>query len=133
MTPTPIAATRRNWPRILRTGDINPETLPAADLMIVIAFGQKIADPRCITAAGEVNLHASRLPKFRGAAPINAAILAGETITGNSIIRLAQKRGRRRHGVLILIGELETAGELHDRLAEDWMPLMLVVVSKIAH
>ena len=60
--------------------------------MVVIAFGQKIADtvvhhPKF----GSVNLHASRLPKYRGAAPINAAILAGETDRGNSIIRLANK------------------------------------------
>ena len=40
---------------------------------------------------GAINLHASRLPKFRGAAPINWAILAGETETGNSIIRLANR------------------------------------------
>ena len=68
-----------------------------ADVMVVIAFGQKIADsvvnhPRL----GSVNLHASRLPKYRGAAPINAAILAGETVAGNSIIRLAQEDGRWR-------------------------------------
>ena len=60
--------------------------------MVVIAFGQKIADaavdrPRL----GSVNLHASLLPKYRGAAPINWAILSGETVTGNSVIRLAQR------------------------------------------
>src|SRR5215213_7503429 len=93
LTPAAVAqlALERDLP-LLRTADINAEPLLAADAMVVIAFGQKIADrvvhhPRL----GSVNLHASRLPKYRGAAPINAAILGGETITGNSIIRLAQK------------------------------------------
>src|SRR2546421_3234725 len=93
LTPTPIAqyAIEQNLP-LTRTGNLNSESLPPADVMVVIAFVQKILDsvvnhPRL----GSVNLHASRLPKYRGAAPINAAILAGEQFTGNSIIRLAQK------------------------------------------
>src|SRR5207244_11203976 len=80
------------------------------------------------------NLHASRLPKYRGAAPINAAILAGETVTGNSIIRLAQKMdaGAILAQSSLPIGELESAGELHDRLAEDGAPLMLSVLESLA-
>src|SRR5205085_4330160 len=107
---------------LLRTGDINDEKLPPADVIVVIAFGQKIADavvnrPRL----GSINLHASRLPKFRGAAPINAAIVAGESVTGNSVIRLAQKMdsGPILAQSSLEIGGLETAGELHDRLADD--------------
>jgi len=75
LTPTPISqfAIEKNLP-LLRTSDINKESLPPADVMVVIAFGQKIAThiteyPRL----GSINLHASRLPKFRGAAPINHA------------------------------------------------------------
>src|SRR5262245_2205307 len=93
LTPTPIAdaAVELGLP-VVKTADIDAEALPPADLLVVIAFGQKIADsvihaPRL----GAVNLHASRLPKYRGAPPINRAILAGETIAGNSVIRLAQK------------------------------------------
>ena len=136
LTATPIAefAIEQNLP-LMRTVNINEEILPQADVMIVIAFGQKIAErvvnhPRL----GSVNLHASRLPKYRGAAPINAAILGGETIAGNSIIRLAQKMdagavlGQSR----LDIGELETAGELHDRLALDGGPLMLSVLDQLA-
>src|SRR5665213_987005 len=70
LTPTAISqvALEANLP-LLRTGNINGETLPPADLMIVIAFGQKISDPIVHhSRLGSVNLHASRLPKYRGAA-----------------------------------------------------------------
>jgi methionyl-tRNA formyltransferase len=136
LTPTPIAqfALDHNLP-LTRTADINAEPLPPADIMIVIAFGQKISDtvanhPRL----GSVNLHSSRLPKYRGAAPINWAILSGDTTTGNSIIRLAQRMDAG--DVLAMsslpIGDLETAGELHDRLANDGAPLMLQTVDQLA-
>jgi methionyl-tRNA formyltransferase len=136
LTPTPIAmlALSRHLP-LLRTEDINKETLPSADLMIVIAFGQKIA-PHVVDhpRLGSVNLHASRLPKYRGAAPINWAILGGETHTGNSVIRLAQRMdaGAVLGMSNLEVGELETAGELHDRLAADGAPLMLCVVEALA-
>jgi methionyl-tRNA formyltransferase len=136
LTPTPIAsaALAAGLP-LLRTVDINHEALPAADLMVVIAFGQKIADavvhhPRL----GSINLHASRLPKYRGAAPINWAILSGETVTGNSVIRLAQRMdaGHVLGQSELPIGELETAGELHDRLANDGAVLLPRVVEALA-
>jgi methionyl-tRNA formyltransferase len=136
LTPTPIAqfAIDHNLP-LTRTLDINAEPLPPADIMIVIAFGQKISDtvashPRL----GSVNLHSSRLPKYRGAAPINWAIVNGDTTTGNSIIRLAQRMDAG--DVLAMsslpIGDLETAGELHDRLANDGAPLMLQTLAQLA-
>jgi methionyl-tRNA formyltransferase len=135
LTPTPIAriATERGLP-LLRTTNLNQETLPPADLLIVIAFGQKIAAHVVAHARlGAVNLHGSRLPMFRGAAPVNAAVLAGQTVTGNSIIRLAE---RMDAGAILAqselsIGKLETAGELHDRLAADGAPLMLEVVRRL--
>jgi methionyl-tRNA formyltransferase len=136
LTPTPITnlALARGLP-LIRTGNINEESVPPADLMIVIAFGQKIA-PHVVNhpRLGSVNLHASRLPKYRGAAPINWAVLGGETCTGNSVIRLADKMDAG--AVLAMsrleIGQLETAGELHDRLAADGAPLMLRVVESLA-
>jgi methionyl-tRNA formyltransferase len=103
--------------------------------MIVIAFGQKIGEatvhhPRL----GSVNLHASILPKYRGAAPINWAMIRGETIAGNSVIRLAQRMdaGAVLAQSSLAIGELETAGELHDRLSIDGAPLVLRVVTDLA-
>lgn len=99
------------------------------------SFGQKIA-PHVVDHArfGGINLHASILPKYRGAAPINWAIINGEKLTGNSIIRLAQKMdaGAVLAQSQLAIGELETAGELHDRLAIDGAPLMLNTLDDLA-
>src|SRR5688572_19575603 len=128
LTPTRVAslASSRNLP-LIKTQNVNTEQLPSADLLIVIAFGQKIA-PHIVDHArlGAINLHASLLPKYRGAAPINWAMIHGETVTGNSVIRLAQKMDA---GAILAqsrldIGELETAGELHDRLAQDGATLV---------
>lgn len=136
MTPTPIAqrALEAGLP-LLRTDAINREPLPDADVMVVIAFGQRIAE----TVAnhphlGSVNLHASRLPRYRGAAPINWAIMRGETLTGNSVIRLAPRMdaGAVLAESEIVIGELETAGELHDRLATDGATIVPRVVANLA-
>jgi methionyl-tRNA formyltransferase len=129
LTPTAIARfARERGARVIQTPDINGETLPSADLMVVIAFGQKIAPSAANNwRLGSVNLHASLLPKFRGAAPVNWAILRGESETGNSVIRLSEKidAGAILAQSRISIGETETAGELHDRLATDGARLML--------
>ena len=135
LTPTPIAelAIEHALP-LVRTDNINAEALPAADLMVVIAFGQKIG-PAAVDypRLGSVNLHSSLLPKYRGAAPINWAILRGDSITGNSIIRLAEKMdaGAILTQSNLSIGESETAGELHDRLAENGAPLMLNLLDQL--
>ena len=71
LTPTPLAAAAlEEGLDVVRTADVNKETLPPADVMVVIAFGQKIAEHQVGHARlGSVNLHASRLPRYRGAAP----------------------------------------------------------------
>lgn len=136
LKPTPIGqlAIDRGLP-LLRTEDINREVLPAADLLVVIAFGQKIS-PSTIEPFPKqaINLHASLLPKYRGAGPVNAAILAGDAVSGNSIIRLAERMdaGAVLGQSSLAIGELETAGELHDRLADDGAPLLLRVIAQLA-
>lgn len=136
VTPTPVAtAAGKLGLDVVRTADVNRETLPPADVMVVIAFGQKIAEHQVHHARlGSVNLHASRLPRHRGAAPINWAILSGESTTGNSVIRLAQRMdaGAVLGQSELTIGELETAGELHDRLSLDGAPLVLRVVEDLA-
>jgi methionyl-tRNA formyltransferase len=91
-----------------------------ADAWVVIAYGQKLSR-ELLADRFAINLHASLLPRWRGAAPIAAAILAGDKQTGNTVITLAD----RMDAGLILgqtvraIDPLETAGELHDRLAVD--------------
>jgi methionyl-tRNA formyltransferase len=136
LTPTAIAqlALQHNLP-VTRTANINEEMLPSADVMVVIAFGQKVA-PHVIDhpRLGSINLHASLLPRYRGAAPINWAIINGEKVTGNSVIRLAERMdagavlGQSR----LDIGEAETAGEVHDRLARDGATLVPRVLDQLA-
>jgi methionyl-tRNA formyltransferase len=127
MTPTPVAAWAEDAGlQVFRCEDANDPAVVAriaalrARVAVVIAFGQKLS-PALIDAAGElvVNLHASLLPRFRGAAPIQHAILAGERETGVSVISLA---ARMDAGLIYAqaatpISPTETAGELHDRLA----------------
>jgi len=90
------------------------------DLMVVVAYGQ-ILSPAvlAIPPRGCVNVHASLLPKYRGAAPIARAILAGETKTGVTTILMAP--GMDTGPVLLTaktnIEESDTMGTLHDRLA----------------
>ncbi|MGB6219810.1 methionyl-tRNA formyltransferase [Haloferula sp.] len=91
------------------------------DLIIVMAYGQ-ILPRRLIEMAplGCVNLHASLLPKYRGAACIQAAIDAGDKVTGVTLMHVVPKLDA---GDVILaketpIGDDDTAGSLHDRLAE---------------
>jgi methionyl-tRNA formyltransferase len=135
LTPTPIArlAIERGL-RVLKIANINQEKLEAADLLVVIAFGQKIA-PQVVNhpRLGSVNLHASLLPKYRGAAPINWAIIKGEPVSGTSVIRLAQKMdaGAILGQHQVEIGSLETAGQLHDRLAASGAELLTNVVKKL--
>jgi len=87
---------------------------------LVIAFGQKLGPELLSTMPGEcINLHASLLPKYRGAAPINWAIVNGEERSGCTVFRVAE---RMDAGPILTtrwteIKPEETAGELHDRLS----------------
>lgn len=91
-----------------------------ADLGLVIAFGQKLrSDLLGTTPGGYINLHASLLPKYRGAAPINWAIINGEERTGCTVFRIVERMdaGPIFSSRWTSIKPQETAGELHDRLA----------------
>ena len=92
-----------------------------ADLMVVVAYGL-LLPPAVLEAPrlGCVNVHASLLPRWRGAAPIQRAILAGDRDTGICIMRMEAglDTGPVFHRVATAIGEHETGGDLHDRLAE---------------
>jgi len=105
------------------------------DLIVVIAFGQKIGNELInLPPKGAINVHASLLPKYRGAAPINWSIINGEKQTGISIIALAEKMdaGDILAQVQTNIGPNETAGQLHDRLAKIAAPLLLNTIEQIA-
>jgi methionyl-tRNA formyltransferase len=140
--PTPVAqwADAHSMP-FVETDNVNaPDVIKTIagyepDLIVVIAFGQKIGNELVnLPPKGAINVHASLLPKYRGAAPINWAIINGESQTGISIITLAEKMDAGR--VLAQggtdIGPDETAGELHDRLARLAAPLLLRTIDQIA-
>ncbi len=105
-----------------------------ADLYIVAAYGQILSQELLsIPPRGTVNVHASLLPKYRGAAPINYAIWKGETETGVSIIRVLPQldAGPILGKVTTPIGPRETAGELEDRLSELAVPALLQALEDI--
>ena len=126
--PTPVAQWAAEHGVVFaETENVNaPEVVPRIaacrpDVIVVIAFGQKIGkEVVALPVKGAINVHASLLPKYRGAAPINWAIIQGATHTGNSIITLADKidAGDILAQVQTEIGPQETAGQLHDRLAQ---------------
>ncbi|MEP0847145.1 MAG: methionyl-tRNA formyltransferase [Phycisphaerae bacterium] len=137
--PTPIhaLAAELGLPHV-QSEDVNAippaELIGSAELGVVVAFGQKLG-PRLLHASprGFVNIHASLLPKYRGAAPIQWAIIEGESTTGVTVFQLDERWdagavwGRRTTP----IGETETAGELHDRLAALGAELIVKVVTAI--
>lgn len=135
LTPTPVAAwaAEKNIP-ITRPEDVNlPAVLAAlralnADAFVVIAFGQKLSDELLAIPRHKpvINLHSSLLPKYRGAAPINWAVLNNDPIAGACVIEVTSVMdgGDILAVASTPIGESETAGELHDRLAALGGPLV---------
>jgi methionyl-tRNA formyltransferase len=109
-------------PQKLRGADV-VETLRAFDpeLFVVFAYGQILSRAVLdIPSRACLNLHASLLPRHRGAAPIHAAILSGDRETGITVMHMAEKLDA---GDIVLSTSLpirrrETAGTLHDRLAQ---------------
>jgi methionyl-tRNA formyltransferase len=139
--PTPVArwANAHSIPYV-ETDNVNTTQMISMitgyepDLILVIAFGQKIGNELInLPPKGAINVHASLLPKLRGAAPINWAIINGETQTGVSIITLAEKMdaGKILSQDKTDIGSDETAGELYDRLAKIATPLLLKTLDQI--
>ena len=109
--------------------DLQPE------LILVIAFGQKIgADLLKIPGCHVCNLHASLLPKYRGAAPINWAIINGDTHSGLTFFELDENwdSGAVWGQLETEIAPGETASELHDRLAKMAPPFIENLLKKIA-
>jgi methionyl-tRNA formyltransferase len=105
-----------------------------ADAAVVVAYGLIL--PRAVldaTRHGVFNVHASLLPRWRGAAPINRAIMAGDAETGVSIMRLTEglDTGPVCLEARMTIGPDQTAGELHDRLAVEGARLMVEALAKL--
>ena len=123
--PTVVRARELGFPVLqpikVRSGEF-PEQIEALalDVGVVVAYG-RILTPRLLAAPrlGCINVHASLLPRWRGAAPIQWSVLAGDVETGITTMQMAA--GLDTGDILLVertpIGAWETAGELHDRLA----------------
>lgn len=106
----------------------------AADLFVVAAYGQILsADLLSIPRLGAINVHASLLPKYRGAAPVNYAILRGEVETGVTIFQIDPRldAGPMLARIATPIGPKETAGELEQRLASLAVAPTLEVIDQL--
>jgi len=103
------------------------------DLQIIIAFRMLPKSVWETPPLGTINLHASLLPQYRGAAPINWVIMNGEKVTGLTTFFLNERidSGKIIYRMPLSIGPEENAGELHDRLMVSGAELMLKTVEDI--
>jgi len=128
MVPSPIKQlAARNQLEVLQPEKVSDEQFcdlirsKTPDILIVVAFGQLLKkNLLAIPRWGVLNIHASLLPKYRGAAPIHWAILNNEPTTGLTAMRMDEglDTGPILLKEVVPIGTDETAGELHDRLAK---------------
>jgi len=139
-TPVKALAVERGWEVFQpagRPGEEGAAKLRAAgvELSVVVAYGQFLgrAVRRAPTLGYAINVHASLLPRWRGAAPDAHAILAGDTITGVTVQKLLAKMDA---GPVLAaretpIGERETKGELRERLGELGAELLVDALRQI--
>jgi methionyl-tRNA formyltransferase len=141
--PSPVARAARSRGLRVRT----PSTLRTpraasifrgyhADAAVVVAYGLIL--PRAILAAvplGCFNLHASLLPRWRGAAPINRAIMAGDPATGVTVMKMDEglDTGPVLMAERVPIDSNMTAGELHDRLMRVGARQMVQALNRLEH
>jgi methionyl-tRNA formyltransferase len=125
--PSPVQAFAQSLGLEVRTPASmrDPETIAAfqaldLDAAVVVAYGQIL--PAAVLDAprlGSFNLHGSLLPRWRGAAPIQRAVMAGDPVTGVQVMRMTPglDEGPILLSESVRIGPLDTAGTMHDRLA----------------
>src|SRR5690606_27757015 len=103
------------------------------DLQVVVAFRMLPKVVWDLPAKGTINLHGSLLPQYRGAAPINWAIINGETISGATTFYINEKidTGEIIENVKVPIAKNDTAGTYHDKLMEEGARLLLNTVNQI--
>ena len=141
MTPPPVkAAAQELGVQVYQPERIrDPEAVAtirrlSPDLLVVVAYGQIIPPSvLVIPKLGVVNVHASLLPRYRGAAPIARAILAGDSETGVTIMKMDEQLD---HGPIlatrrITIGDREDAVSLTSRLAEIGAELLVATLARI--
>jgi methionyl-tRNA formyltransferase len=101
-----------------------------ADIQVVVAFRMLPEAVWAMPPLGTINLHGSLLPQYRGAAPINRAIMNGESVTGVTTFKLQQEIDTGNILLMkeIPIGPQENAGELHDRMKETGANLVVQTI-----
>lgn len=142
LTPTPVASLARelNVPLLLETNRLSADITErisalSPDLGVVVAYGGLLREPLLSTPRyGWINLHFSLLPRWRGAAPVQRAIMAGDDVTGASVFQLVEELdagpilGTLTQG----LGAHETAGHVLESLAESGATLLANVIDAIA-
>lgn len=141
LTPTPVAARAEalGLP-VLRTTKLAGEPTEAVqalapDLGVIVAYGALVREPLLSTPRlGWINLHFSLLPRWRGAAPVQRAIMAGDDVTGASVFQLVPEldAGDVFAEISEPIGKLQTAGSLLAQLADSGAQLLGRVVDDLA-
>ena len=118
------------------SGELEPGSLVNCDLMLVVAYGllitpEILAQPKY----GCINIHTSLLPRWRGAAPIQRAIEAGDKETGITIMQMDSglDTGPILEHITCPIHNQDTGGDLHDRLAEISADCINTLLTKIAN
>jgi methionyl-tRNA formyltransferase len=140
LTPTPVAqaAALHGLPVLeaRRLADLEPDLLPLdIDLGVIVAYGGLVRSPLLEwPRLGWINLHFSLLPRWRGAAPVQHAVIAGDTVTGATVFQLTEglDEGDWFAQLTTPIGAHRTAGSLLDELSTSGAALMLEVVDALA-
>ena len=141
LTPSPVQLAAQSLGLLVRSpvslrNDEEQAAFAAldSDVAVVVAYGLLL--PRAIldgTRLGAYNGHASLLPRWRGAAPIQRAIMAGDDKTGMMVMKMDEglDTGSVALTAVLAIGPDETAGELHDRLMMAGAGLMVEAMAKL--
>lgn len=140
LTPTPVAQLAdESRIRVVKANRLSgvAEELVAldADLGVVVAYGGLIREPVLSAPThGWINLHFSLLPRWRGAAPVQRAIMAGDTETGAAVFQLVEELDAGPVFAMesTPIGRVQTAGHLLESLSESGAALLARVVDDIA-
>lgn len=138
-TPVKECALKHNipvfQPKKIRTAECVEELKKyQADICVVIAFGQILSQEILdITPYGCINVHASLLPKYRGAAPIQWAVINGEEVSGVTTMQMdaGLDTGDMLEKAEIVLDKKETGGSLHDKLAQLGAELCVQTLEKL--
>ena len=129
ITPTPVKLKAEELGiKVLQPSDINYESLPESDFLVTVAYGQIIKKPILDSPKNaSINVHYSLLPRWRGAAPVQNAILAGDLETGVTIQLMVEKldAGDILNEAIIRIEDNETCDSLYKKCNKKGVDLLI--------